>query len=531
MNVANDNAAFPAAAGGRGLAAVWLFFTAVSFLVAPLPAVNEPHYLCKARSLADPAWCTDDFFLQSANAHYCFLLLTGSATRVAPLWLVTTLGRIASCGLLACGWIRISAALGLNQCRSYAAALLFAACSLVGSFSGEWVLGGFESKVPAWGLAMLAVAGWLTASFQHNTPHRTLLIAGLCSGLGSSLHPVVGGWLAVCLCAAQLFASPGGLRHRLRGLLLFAVPALLAALPGLIPAVLFLRGSAAPGIDLSKAGFIQVFWRLRHHLDPTELTAQQWLYALIMLVIIAVGWFRLSPRQRPAARLLLALLAGSLLIAVAGLVIGWHNVPVEQLTDWRWRASLLRFYPFRTFDALLPMCASLLTVLAIGSRWPDCSPAETRGLTILTLVTLLAALAVRPAAPPGYSAAQYAEWRQACEWLRQHTAPDALILTPRESFGFKWYAERAEYVCYKDCPQDAAGILEWDRRLWLLHEWTLSSSQDGRYDARDLELLRQRTDCDYILTRILGPFADQPVWRGREWGIYRVPRGGLGAEP
>jgi len=177
------------------------------------------------------------------------------------------------------------------------------------------------------------------------------------------------------------------------------------------------------------------------------------------------------------------------------------------------------------------MCASLLTVLAIGSRWPDCSPAETRGLTILTLVTLLAALAVRPAAPPGYSAAQYAEWRQACEWLRQHTAPDALILTPRESFGFKWYAERAEYVCYKDCPQDAAGILEWDRRLWLLHEWTLSSSQDGRYDARDLELLRQRTDCDYILTRILGPFADQPVWRGREWGIYRVPRGGLGAEP
>ncbi|MFN5074459.1 MAG: hypothetical protein ACK5MO_02590, partial [Planctomyces sp.] len=167
MNVANDNAAFPAAAGGRGLAAVWLFFTAVSFLVAPLPAVNEPHYLCKARSLADPAWCTDDFFLQSANAHYCVLLLSGSATRVAPLWLVTTLGRIASCGLLACGWIRISAALGLNQCRSYAAALLFAACSLVGSFSGEWVLGGFESKVPAWGLAMLAVAGWLTASIQH----------------------------------------------------------------------------------------------------------------------------------------------------------------------------------------------------------------------------------------------------------------------------------------------------------------------------------------------------------------------------
>jgi hypothetical protein len=290
-----------------------------------------------------------------------------------------------------------------------------------------------------------------------------------------------------------------------------------------------LRGSAVAGQDLSKAGFIQVFWRLRHHLDPTELTAQQWLYALIMLVIVAVSWLQLSPRQRPAARLLLTLLAGSLLIAVAGLCIGWHWVPVEQLTDWRWRASLLRFYPFRTFDALLPVCASLLAVLAISRRWPDRRPAETGGLLMLTLVTLLAALAVRPAAPPGYSPAQYADWQQACQWLRQHTEPDALVLTPRESFGFKWFAERAEYVCYKDCPQDAAGILEWDRRLWLLHDWTLHSSQDGQYDARDLELVRQRTDCDYILTRILGPFTAQPVWRGRVWSIYRVPPSDPGA--
>lgn len=529
MNVANDNAPLPVATSIRGLAAVWLFFTAVSFLIAPLPSVNEPHYLCKARALADPAWCADDFFLHSANAHYCFLLLTGMATQIAPLWLVTTLGRIASCGLLACGWIRITSALQLSQHRSYAAALLFTACSLAGSFSGEWVLGGFESKVPAWGLALLAVAGWLTASARPSAPRHLLLAAGLCSGLGSSLHPVVGGWLAVCICAAQLLFSRGGLRQRLQGLLLFAGPALLAALPGLIPAVLFLRGSAATGQDPSKAGFIQVFWRLRHHLDPTELTAQQWLYALIMLVIVSVSWLQLSPTQRPAARRLLTLLAGSLLIAVAGLCIGWHWVPVEQLTDWRWRASLLRFYPFRTFDALLPVCASLLAVLAISHRCPDRRTAETGGLIMLTLVTLLAALAVRPAAPPGYSPTQYADWQQACQWLRQHTEPDALVLTPRESFGFKWFAERAEYVCYKDCPQDAAGILEWDRRLWLLHDWTLHSSQDGQYDARDLELVRQRTDCDYILTRILRPFSAQPVWRGREWSIYRVPPSDLGA--
>ncbi|HCP13006.1 MAG TPA: hypothetical protein DIT89_11795, partial [Planctomycetaceae bacterium] len=223
----------PAARCGRASAAcVWLFFTAISFLIAPLPAVNEPHYLCKARALADPAWCSRDFFLQSANAHYCFLQLAGGSTLIATPWLVTIIGRIVSCGLLAQGWVRLATALHLSPIHSCLSAVIFAACNLAGSFSGEWVLGGFESKVPAWGLALLAIAGWLTA-VQHATPQKSSLItAGLCSGLGSSLHPVVGGWLAVCLCSAQLLAAPGNLRTRLHGLLLFSVPALLAALPG-----------------------------------------------------------------------------------------------------------------------------------------------------------------------------------------------------------------------------------------------------------------------------------------------------------
>lgn len=206
----------PSANNSRGTVPVWLLFTAIAFLVAPLPAVNEPHYLCKARSLAHPDWCQRDFFLQSANAHYCFLKLTGFATQMAPLWLVATLGRIASCGLLACGWSRITATLGLAARCGYAAAVLFVAGNLAGSFSGEWVLGGFESKVPAWGLALLAIAGWLNAANCYPAPHRILLTAGLYSGLGSALHPVVGGWLAVCLCLAQVCCGPGGLPQRLR---------------------------------------------------------------------------------------------------------------------------------------------------------------------------------------------------------------------------------------------------------------------------------------------------------------------------
>ena len=83
-------------------------------------------------------------------------------------------------------------------------------------------------------------------------------------------------------------------------------------------------------------------------------------------------------------------------------------------------------------------------------------------------------------------------------------------------------ASRAEFVCYKDCPQDAAGILEWNRRLWWLHDWTLQSSTDGAYQDSDLEELRSETGCDFIVTRILGPFETKPVWQGRIWQVIRI---------
>ena len=148
-------------------------------------------------------------------------------------------------------------------------------------------------------------------------------------------------------------------------------------------------------------------------------------------------------------------------------------------------------------------------------------------LIVILIVSCAAPLALawhgRVLAPPGYTTDQFAEWRDASQWIRENTPKNALVLTPRESSAFKWKAERAEYVCYKDCPQDTAGILTWNRRLWLLHDWTLKSSSDGCYDAADLTTLRRQTDCDYILTRILGPFDSAPLWQGQEWRIYSVP--------
>ncbi len=529
-------------------------FSAVSVLSSAVPGVNEPHYLAKARAFVDPGWCSRDFFLTSANAHYCFFWLVGQMTQWLSFDQIAVAGRIFSALLLALGWTLIARAVHLRPIFSVLSAAMFASLSLLGSFSGEWLLGGFESKVPAWGLCLIAVSLWISGRGSV----RSMLLAGIICGLGCSLHPVVGGWVAACVCTASALIFVAALiakrpqcntenpRSSLAGLIAFSTQTILFALPGLIPALTLVLDKSLPQKDRELASFYQVFWRLKHHLDPTEIPGSQWLYLLLVGGGLVVGLWCLSRyhsgiTRTDGLRWMLVFFAMSALLALAGIIIGWHTVRAQELDGWEWRASLLKFYPFRCFDALLPITTALVFGRLLQAFLPQLEPRHSiasgsfaGGLLSTPRVQQIAFCGMlllplwlswhnREAAPAGYTVDQFTDWRKACDWLRENTPQDALILTPRESSAFKWFAERAEYVCYKDCPQDATGILTWNKRLWLLHDWTLQSSSDALYDKRDLQILRAKTDCDFIVTRILGPFETDPLWEGQHWKIYAVP--------
>lgn len=529
-------------------------FSAVSLFSSPVPGVNEPHYLTKARAFVEPGWCSRDFFLTSANAHYCFFWLTGQFTRWFSFDQIAIAGRVLSAVLLAIGWSMLGRAVDLRAIFCVLSAAMFASLSLLGSFSGEWLLGGFESKVPAWGLCLIAISLWI----QGCGSVGSMLRAGVICGLGCSLHPVVGGWVAACLCltSAMYLVTASFSKHSpekreyqrssLSGLAVFSGSTILFALPGLIPALSLVLDKSLPQKERELASFYQVFWRLKHHLDPTEIPDSQWIYLLLVGSGLLTGLLLLrhsfADSSRPdGLRMLVAFLGTSALIAFAGILIGWHSVRAQEMDGWEWRASLLKFYPFRCFDALLPITTGLVIgrlsqAFFLTVQRCDSFVSGSVGVRLLRspLVSRVAFMAVlllplwqswlcREAAPAGYTVDQFSDWQDACDWLRVNTPPDALILTPRESSAFKWFAERAEFVCYKDCPQDAAGILTWNERLWMLHDWTLRSSSDAIYDNLDLKTLRRKTDCDFIVTRILGPFEIEPLWHGRHWRIYAVP--------
>jgi hypothetical protein len=114
----------------------------------------------------------------------------------------------------------------------------------------------------------------------------------------------------------------------------------------------------------------------------------------------------------------------------------------------------------------------------------------------------------------------WGEFVDACRWIDQNAPADALCLTPRYNVGFKWYAQRAEYVTWKDCPQDATGILEWKERLDAVLRWRSSCIDDG-FSAAAFDRLHDETGVEYVLAWNNDPWHLKPVYRNQRFSVYK----------
>lgn len=517
---------------------------AVSLWRAPVPAVNEPHYLAKAKFWWDPAWCAGDFFLESSNPHVVFYAAIGWLTRWLTLEQTAYVGRLAALLLLAVGWQRLARRLFSSPWGGPAAAAVFLGLTAWGNFAGEWLVGGVEGKVFAYGCWLWGCADWWA--------QRPLAAAVWC-GAAVAFHPVVGVW---SLFAALFAVLAGRLRGRrgtaaartsspgdaspstalqaaaafpawdLRRLSVAAVLLALTSLPGLWPALQLVVG-VAPELA-READRITLTQRLGHHLDPLLFPAAAYRqYAVLLLAWI--GLSRLAPRQ-PFLSAVQRFVAGTLLIAAVGLAVGW--LPAATALDplHPLRVKVLKFYPFRAADLALPLAVAVLMVQLVEAyaRTGAGRGLLARGSLLgLTLAGLLAAvlLPAPDANASGMSPEDRRDWISVCHWLREQTPPEALIATANESWAVKWFAERPEYVSFKDCPQDAAGIVEWWRRRQVLVAWSRAARQDQRLTPEELQVLHERTGIDFLIVnaRRYGGFVVGPVFRQGPFEVYRIP--------
>lgn len=485
--------------GSIEVALIMLFFFAAAG-DAP-PAINEAHYLVKAKHYWDPTWLAEDLFVASRDAHSTFFFVFGWPTLFYDLATVAWLGRAACWGLVA---------LGLYRCTRFLipvplVSLLVTAMWIAGvgraNLAGEWVIGGCEAKVPAYGFLLL---GWGE------------MLRGRCGlgwvllGCSAAFHVLVGGWGII----ATLFArglqwrwSSGSsdtkkvIQELLGGCLGFGL-----ALIGLLPALaLAARGDAT---DAALAAEIQVYGRLAHHLQPASFPAIWFLrHGCLILGFVFLAAHRgtsalqltvpkntadtndTADKSVPgdSGRPLLffnLIIGGSLLIAACGLVVAMLPALDRQLG-----ATLLRFYWFRLSDALVPLGLSIAAVQTLAS--PAMVPRTARAIAMLAACAALVAVGIdfksrwnEPLIPPAIAVGNQLpkhtvgpessvasdqrvarDWMAVCEFIRYETPEKAIFLTPRHQQSFKWYAHRAEVVNWKDIPQDAPSVVQWARRI------------------------------------------------------------------
>ncbi|RMG40900.1 MAG: hypothetical protein D6725_02540 [Planctomycetota bacterium] len=589
------------------VAAIAVVFFAFGLCADPIPGINEPHYLGKARHFWDPRWCAGDLFLESANAHVVFYATFGWLTVLFGLQTAAVLGRALACTVLAWGWtamVRVltarlqpdvatqhraaDACVGrpaslparrrsplqspLSAAAVWLSAAAYLSLYLCGGLAGEWMVGGVEGKVPAYGLAFAAFARLAEARWYG---------AAALGGLAVAFHPVAGGWMTIAALVAVLWEwlprrgtrsdatlpCPG-----LRGLAVAAAVWILAAAPGLIPAARMLLRSDP--VAAWQANVIQVYYRLRHHLDPQSIPPAAW----IRYGVLLAGWWWLRrssirrdtppsgsdafPRNRdgsagPApfcetdpptqrqnavdrargletisARLLARVVVFGIAIASVAVLCGLPGRP-ENFGEGKWRLAFLKLYPLRLLDVMLPVAGAVELARWICGRRLS-ADAWRRALPVAAAAGLLATIAFAAATPSQgrMPDAWQPAWVSICGWIRQHTPPQALCLAPRTySRTFKWYAERPEYVNYKDCPQDARSLVEWNRRLRIVQQWASEHYDDNRYSADELAELRRRTGIAFLLVRRLGPMTVAPDHAIGPFRLYDLRKYDLGEPP
>jgi hypothetical protein len=439
-----------------------------------------------------------------------------------PLESAAWCGRLLGFVLLAIGWERCIGFWAPGVWRCTAAAWLFLLIQATGNFAGEWLVGGVEAKVFSYGLAM-----WSAGEVMHQRP----VLAGVLLGLAVSFHPVVGAWCVLILAsllAWRLVVERGTpvpcsapTKLRTRRWPLASIGLALASAPGIAPA-LKIVGGADPDLQL-RADLIQVGYRLKHHLDPLQFPFEAYRYYALLLVIWLLLRVIAGGREWTALERFTIV---AVLIAALGWVTGFGPRPLEHLPLVEWRIKLLKLYPFRIADLAVPIAVAVTAVRALDSWLLPAGANRLRLMTVGggTLLVVASALGLpgRDRNPSRMSPAVETDWIAAGDWIRTQTPDGALIYAANEDWAVKWYAQRPEYVNYKDCPQDAEGIVEWYERLVFMSQWSRERYGDAMFSSEELADLHQRTGITHLLVSRYGPMEQQPVFNNGNFRVYEI---------
>ena len=353
----------------------------------------------------------------------------------------------------------------------------------------------------------------------------------------TNFHVLVGGWATIVAVGSLMITSNQTIRmHTLKLAPLY----LIVSLPGLVTTYNAVFGETIvypelaelkPSLISLQANYLQVFHRLRYHLDPATITWQA--YGLYLFFFLATGstlicssYLNHKSRTWKYRFLAVALVLGALLV-LTGVLLGARTGSALEMPFLKWRVALLKFYWFRFADILIALCFASFLSIIILRLWESVYPLSkgsykmpVYGGVLLLLITLW----LPP--HPGHEMTNNAlhDWKTLGGYVQKMEDENSVFITPMNSWAFAWYFQRNEYVIFKNCPQDSASMVEWNRRLQVLTRFRAKADSDNTYSPHEIQQLSELTGADYLIVEnTIAVEKQAPLKTIGMYSLYKLP--------
>jgi hypothetical protein len=360
-------------------------------------------------------------------------------------------------------------------------------------------------------------------------------------GAASAFHVLVGGWSMVIAAGMWLMdmccngESGGKFFRTLSSQIPGLVTGGLLALAGVVPALALTWNQ--PADLVAESNRIYVFERLPHHLAILTMPAEDVVrrlarHGLLILCLCALaGVNRRIANQADGALWTTTRFAwGAIFLAAIGLAIelAFWNSPLTA-------AALLRYYWFRLTDFAVPLAVAFqaVSLVVVGfrdeRRWAVAGLAATLAFSGWHLASDSWQRWVNPVPPADARMRDYAAWVDVCEWVAQHTPPDAVFLTPRLANSFKWRTGRAEVATQKDVPQDADSMVQWFERLRTVYYEEVDGQLEpapsvGHLGNEHVAKMARKYGIDYVITDHRRSLKFPVAYWNQEYVVYSIKR-------
>ena len=498
-------------------------------------ADNELNYLAVARQYVNPAWIPKDWYLNQPIGHQAlFSIIFG---RLAEAWgfLATSIiGRFLGYSLIASALVCLGRRLGLVLPLILLAVSMFLVRQH--AIAGEWMIGGIEEKVFAYGLILWAIERMFNKSYRS----MAFLL-----GLATSFHVLVGGYAALTVLGWIILRWKRRLPDT-RDIILSISFYLAGSLFAIEPILRQVASQPVPTSSLQPS-YIYVFLRNPHHLNPFRWLSWSWLYwlYLCLLVTTLLISFGVLWRSRPAEGLSEAHKSRSglfefTLISLIPFVLGLAIAPFDR------QGHLLKFYLFRFGDVMLPLNTYLLTACAVQHlliEKPYLTDRAKKRL-LLTCILILSVIYLNQAYSfakdlsalrqfPGQHQGVDPDQKELFDWVKRNTPKNSTIVSSPTLPHFSWMSERATVAQFKMVPIDSAAIIEWYQRLQDLSgnnsPWRDAGFTAVARLARDylrlttvqVESLMAKYEADYFLTTVEQNLELPIAYRNESYVLYR----------